>query len=111
MSKKIPLRFYGRSTIASLTSDVTITVKSLSKNTIKSSVVKMILDTCWFCVKQRLLITGKVKLPKLGDLVVFRDRDGRIGIKFLCDAALITEMYSSLCVKSPSLSAYSDCEE
>lgn len=110
VNKKIPLRFYGRSTISSLTGDIMATIRGLAKGTIKDSTTKVVLDSCWFCVKHRLMITGRVRIPRLGDLEVTSDLDGRPYVRFYCDPTLISELHSSLVARSPSLSVGSPSE-
>lgn len=104
VNRKIPLRFYGKSTIASLTSDILVSVRSLSRGTIKDGVTKVVLDSCWFGIKHRLLITGKVRVPRLGDFEVAQDNKGHLFVRFYCDPTLISELHSSLVSRSPSLS-------
>jgi len=110
VNNKIPMRFYGRSTIASLTSDITVAVRHLSRGTIKDTVTKVVLDSCWFGIKHRLLITGKVRVPRLGDFEIATDPGGRLYVRFFCDPTLISELHSSLVSRSPSLSVGSPSE-
>lgn len=111
VKKKLPLRFYGRSTITSLTNDVLISIRSTSRGSIKDAVVKRVLDAAWFSVKHRLLITGKVRVPKLGDFEIDRDHSGRPTVRYYPDPILIAEITASLVARSPSLHIDSDSAE
>lgn len=99
----LPLRFTKKTSTASLLSDVMLALRVSLQNSVPDSIIRTVTETTFFCIKQRLLICGKVTLPKLGLLSVERDRDNKVFVQFFANGELITELYSSLAARCSSL--------